>query len=195
MALVSVLLTVSSFAAPSDDLGAAITAGGATDVAHAPRDIFLRAFTSVALRVKLRDLPDYVGAGIQMRPDLTGRIVGKAIQVAVRRDRASNCAVISKIIRAAITASGGDAVRVAKAAIAAKPAAAHCIIAAAIEVAPDQRSEIAALETNFSWGLLSAISATAEVEPWYGSGTLNPANLSDLRSNSVVVSPEQPPKP
>jgi len=115
--------------------------------------------------------------------------------VAVRGDRPANCAIISRIIHAAITASGGDAVRVAKAAIATKPSAAHCIIEAASETAPDQQSKIAALETNYSMGLLSAITATSEVEPWYGSGTLNPANLSDLGSGSAVVSPEQPPKP
>jgi hypothetical protein len=193
-ALLWVVLATSSFAAaPVDDLGAAVTAGGATDVAQAPRDIFLRAFTSVALRVKLRDLPDYVGAAIKMRPDLTGRIVAKAIRVAVRGDRTSNCATISRIIRAAITASGGDAVNVAKAAIAANPVAAHCIIDAASEAAPDQQSEIAALGTNFSLGLLSAITATSEVETRFGTGTMNPANLS--KSNSTVVSPEQPTKP
>ncbi|MCA1657752.1 MAG: hypothetical protein LC627_00460, partial [Verrucomicrobiaceae bacterium] len=73
-----------------------------------------------------------------------------------------------------------------------KPAAVHCIIDAASAAAPEHRSEIAALESNFSFALLSSITAGSDFETGYASGTLNSANVSELRENPVV-SPEQPP--
>jgi hypothetical protein len=192
-AVLSVLLAASSFSAPADDLRTTIAAGGAGDLAHAPTNLFLRAFTAVALRAKSRDLPAYVEAGIKMRPELTFRIVARAIRLAARKDPTSSCSLISRIVQAAITANPDETVEIVNTAIAARPALVHCIIEAATAIAPDQQSAIAALETNFSLGLLS-LTANAEIGPWQGSGTLNPANVSDLR-NGAIVSPEQPPKP
>ena len=189
--LLTILLHASAFAAPSDDLSAAVSAGGAADVAHASSSIFLRGFASVMLGVKPRDLPAYVDAAIKMRPDLATKVVGRAIRIASRKHPKSSCTLIAQIIRAAIAANPDAAVAIAKAAIAAKPAAVQCIIDSASTAAPEHQPEIAALSTNFSLALLSAIAANSDLETSYASGTLNPANLSDLRENAVV-SPEQP---
>ena len=191
VALLSILFNISLSAAQSDDLSAAVSAGDAADVAHVSQRIFLRGFTAVALRVKPRDLPGYVEAAVTMRPELAGKIVGRAVKMATRKDPKSSCTLVARIVRAAIAANPDAAIVIAKAAIAAKPAAVHCIIDAASTAAPEQRSEIAALETNFSLGLLSAITANPDFETWPASGTLNPANISDFRENPVV-SPEQP---
>jgi hypothetical protein len=190
-ALLSILFNPSAFAVPSDELSEAVRAGGAADVTHASASIFLRGFTAVALGIKPRDLPGYVEAAVKMRPELAGKIVGRATRITSRKDPKSSCTVIAWIVRAAVAANPASAVAIAKAAIAAKPAAVHCIIDAASKVAPEQEPEIAALETSFSLGLLSAITATSDLEMSYTSGTLNPANLSDFRENTVV-SPEQP---
>jgi hypothetical protein len=191
VALLTILLNVSAFAAPSDDLSAAVTAGGAADVAHASNSIFLRGFASVALGVKPRELPAYVEAAIKMRPDLAAKIVGRAIRIASRKDPKLSCTLIAQIVQAAIAANPDAAVAIAKAAIAAKPAAVQCIIDSASTAAPEHQPEIAALSTNFSLGLLSAIAATSDLGTSYASGTLNPANISDFREDAVV-SPEQP---
>lgn len=197
VALVTLLLAVlnpSLTAAPADDLTAAVSAGGTADVAHASRNIFLRGFTAVALRVKPRDLPDYVAAAIKMQPDLSARIVARAVRIATRGDGRSSCRIVARILQVAVAANPDSALAIAKAAIEARPAAVHCIIEAVSAIVPDQAQEIAALETNFSLALLSVVTATSEIEPWHGSGTFNPANVLDLRPESPVVSPEQPVK-
>jgi hypothetical protein len=191
--LAFVLPAASSFATPADDIKAAIVAGGAPDITHAPRDIFVRGFTVVALRVKPRDLPHYVAAAIQMRPDLTQRIVAAAIKVMARQDRRLSCAVLARMISVAVAANPDYAIAIAKAAIQAKPDLASCIIAAASAAAPDQGSQIAKLETNFSRTPISLVISDPEMEPWQGIGTINPANVLDFRPASPVVSPERPP--
>jgi hypothetical protein len=193
VALALVLPAAASFAAPDDDIKAAIVAGGAPDISHAPRDIFVRGFTAVALRVKQRDLPDYVAAAIQMRPDLTRKIVAAAIKVMARQDRGFTCAAFARMISVAVAANPEYATTIAKAAIQARPELASCIIDAASKAAPEQRSQIAKLETNFSLTLVSLVISDPEMERWHGVGTLNPANVLDFRPENPVVSPEQPP--
>ena len=193
VALALLLPAASSFAAPGDEIKAAIVAGGAPDISHAPRDIFVRGFTAVVLRVKQRDLPDYVAAAIQMRPDLTRKIVAAAIKVMARQDRGFTCAAFARMISVAVAANPDYAITIAKAAIQARPELASCIIDAASTAAPDQRSQIAKLETNFSLALVALVISDPEMELWHGIGTLNPANVLDFRPENPVVSPEQPP--
>jgi hypothetical protein len=191
--LATTLATGSSFALPNDEIKVAVIAGGAADVDHASRDTFMRAFTVVAHQVKPRDLPEYVAAAIQLRPDLTGRIVGRAVRIVAREDRRASCPLVTRIVTVAIAAQPDKAVTIARAAIRAMPGLARYIIAAASAAAPEQRSEIAALETNYSLALLSSVTRDSEAEPWHGGGTLNPANVLDLRESSPIISPEQPP--
>lgn len=193
VALVCVLPGASSFAAPGDDIKAAIIAGGAPDIAHAPRAIFLRGFTAVALRIKQRDLPHYVAAAIQMRPDLTRKIVAAAMKVMARQDRGLSCVAVTHMINIAIAANPDLAMAIAKAAIEARPDLVHCILTAASMAAPEQQSQFAMLETHFSLGLISSVIVDSEMQPWLGIGTLNPANVSDFRQDRPVISPEQPP--
>jgi hypothetical protein len=191
--LAFVLPTASSFATPADDIKAAIVAGGAPDISHAPRDIFLRGFTVVALRVKPRDLPDYVAAAIQMRPDFTRKIMFAALKIMARQDRRLNCATVARMISVAVAVNPDYAVAIAKAAIQARPELASCVIAAASATVPEQQGQIAKLETNFSLTLVSLVISAPEMEPWHGIGTLNPANVLDFRPENPIVSPEQPP--
>jgi hypothetical protein len=195
--LVLVILGLAAFsgsalAAPRDEITQAVIAGGATDPAHAPRAVFLRAFTAVAVRVKQRDLPDYAAAAIQVQPELAGKIIANTMKIMARHDRGLTCAAVARLVSVTIAANPDCAMRIAAAAIKAKPDLSSCIIAAASAAAPEQRSQIAKLETYFSLALLSLVTNDSEVEPWHGSGTLNPANLVDHRVGDVI-SPEQPP--
>jgi len=193
LALFVLLLAVNSLrAAPRDEIKAAVTLDGSTDVSQVSRAIFLRGFSAVAVQVKPRDLPSYVVGAIEVRPDLTRSIVARALKIASKQHPGLTCSVVSRIVAAAIAANPSAAVAITKAAILAKPAMASCTIAAAAAAAPEQRDQIAALESSYSLGLISAITRTAEDAIWHGSGTINPANLSDMGSDSGVVSPEQP---
>jgi hypothetical protein len=187
------LLAIGSLqAAPRDEIKAAVTLDGSADASQVSRTVFLRGFSAVAVRVKPRDLPSYVVGAIEVRPDLTRAIVAHALKIAARQHPGLTCAVVSRIVTAAIAANPSAAVVITKAAIQAKPAMASCVIAAAAAAVPEQREEIAALESNYSIGLISAITRTSEGAIWHGSGTINPANLSDMGSEAGVVSPEQP---
>ena len=185
--------SASSVAAPHDEITQAVIAGGATDTATATRAVFLRAFTAVAVRVKQRDLPAYAATAIQMQPGLASKITTNTIRIMAQHDRRLSCAAIARLVSVTSAANPDSAVRIAAAAIKAKPDLSSCIIAAASAAAPDQRSQIAKLESYFSLALLSLVANDFDVEPWHGSGTLNPANVLDFRVVGDVVSPEQPP--
>jgi hypothetical protein len=110
-----------------------------------------------------------------------------------RHNRDLSCAAVARLVSVTIAANPDSAVTIAAAAIKAKPDLSSCIIAAASSAAPEQRSQVAKLETYFSLSLLSLVVNDSDVEPWHGSGTLNPANVVDLRVTGEVISPEQPP--
>jgi len=186
-------LSTSLIAAPRDEITQAVIAGGAGDTADASHAVFMRAFTAVAVGIKSRDLPNYAAAAIQLRPDLAARIVVDSIRIMSRTDQRVTCAAVARLVSVTIAANPDSALRIAAAAIKARPDLRSCIIAAASETAPEQRSQFAKLETYFSLALLSIVINDSDVEPWHGSGTLNPANVLDLRVTNAVISPEQPP--
>ena len=185
--------SASSIAAPQDEITEAVISGGATNTANASRAVFLQAFTAVAVRVKQRDLPEYAAAAIQVRPDVAAKIVANTVRIMGRHNREVSCAAVARLVSVTIAANPDSAVTIAAAAIKAKPHLSSCIIAAASAAAPEQRSQIATLETYFSLSLLSLVVNDSDAEPWHGSGTLNPANVVDLRVTGEVISPEQPP--
>jgi len=186
-----------ALAKPVDDIHRAVAAGGGLEVSQATAAHFLRSFTVVALRVKLRDLPEYVAVAVRLRPDLSAQIIATTLRLPLgdaKSGPSAPCAVISRIIRAAVIANPEAAVAIYRAAVAAEPDSRECILAAAIAAAPDQRSAL--LRADESGGMMSAFLNRAGVAgdlTMGGLGTINPGNISGLGGNGNVISPEQPP--
>src|ERR1044072_7535276 len=109
----ALLLSAPAFANPADEITRAVTVNGVSEVSAATHRQFLKAFTAVALRVQPRDLPDYVIAAINLRPDLTPNAVAVAVKAAGRNWESKPellCPLIERIVRAAIAANPGAAV-------------------------------------------------------------------------------------
>lgn len=177
------LCATCTIAAPTDELTQAVAVAGAASVKQAPSNDFLHAFTAVLVRVKSRDVPAYVGAAVNLRPDLAGKIVFAALNT--RRSKVDSNKLsqieIERIIKAAIAANPDAVAEIVMFAIRAQPYARDAIVAAAIAAAPEQR--IAILRAAGE----AAGSAAFSQPPMIG--TLNPADLID---NAPVNSPEQP---
>jgi hypothetical protein len=191
------LLSTSAFAAPVDEITRAVTANGVADVSQARARQFVKAFTSVALRAQPRDLPDYVIAAINLRPDLAPNAVAVAVKAATKNwdgKPASLCLVIDRIVRAAIAAQPDDAVSIARASAAAAPLSRHCIISAAIAAAPQSKDQIleAATAKTIPLAFLTFSASDAAAFSSWGAN-LNPANISQVGGSGAVISPEQPP--
>jgi hypothetical protein len=84
VALGSVLLNASAFATPAEEITRAVAVNGVSGVSQARPRLFLKAFTAVALRAQPRDLPDYVIAAVNLRPDLAPNSVAVAVKAAAR---------------------------------------------------------------------------------------------------------------
>jgi len=193
----SVLSSGSSFATPTEDVTRAVLVSGVSDVSQAYPKQFLKAFTAVVLRTQPRDLPDYVVAAVNLRPDLSPKIVAVAVKAAVRKLESKQGAmrgIIDRIVRVAIAANPDAAVSIARAAIAAAPDLRQCVAALAISAAPNKEAEIQvpAESPSISLALLTLSGIDSE-EFSVNSATINPANLSDLSGSVAVNSPEQPP--
>lgn len=193
----SLLSAVSALANPTDEIIRAVAANGVSDISQARPRQFVKAFNAIALRTPPRDLPDYVVAATNLRPDLAPNVVAVAIKAAVKNWEAKPqllCALIERIVRAAITVNPQAAVSIAKAGASASTELRRCVLEAAISAAPDKKDAIVNAVTSpaqpfafltFSASDTSGFSFTA--------ATLSPANISDLRDDDHVTSPEQPP--
>lgn len=193
----SVLFSASSFATPTEDITRAVAVSGVSDISKARPKQFLKAFTAIAFRTQPRDLPDYVVAAVNLRPDLSPKIAAVAVRAAVRQlesKQGALCGITDRIVRAAIAGNPDAAVSIVKAAVEASPALSHCVVAAAVSAAPSKEAEIqtAAESQSVSLALLT-LSGMDDTEFSISSATINPANLSDLSGNAGVNSPEQPP--
>ena len=184
-----VLLGTSAFATPAEQISRAVAANGAADVSHAAPTQFVKAFAAVVFRAQPRDLPDYVRAAINLRPDLTQNVVFVAVKAAVNNWEAKPellRVMIDRIVRAAIAANSDAAVSIARAASSAAPSLRDCVIRAAIAAAPQAKDEILAAASGrtqpFAFFVFSAS----------GSVIVNPANISEV-GDATVTSPEQPP--
>lgn len=191
------LLATPVFANPADEIARAVAANGVSDVSQARPRQFVKAFASVTLRVQPRDLPNYVVGAINLRPDLAPNVVAVAIKAATKNWQAKPqllCAMIDRIVRAAVAADPEDVVTIAKAGASAAPASRSCVINAAVAAAPEVRDEIlagaAAEIIPLAFLTFSASDATA-FSSW--GANLNPANISQVGDNDMVKSPEQPP--
>ena len=194
----AVLLPASAFATPAEEISRAVAVNGVSDISMAQPRQFLKAFTAVALRTQPRELPAFVIAAVNLRPELTSNIVGIAIKAAVKNledKRSSLCPIIDRIVRAAIASNPDAVVAVVRAAASASPQLRHCVVNAAISATPMARAAIIHAATakavpfaflTFSASDTSGFSFTA--------ATLSPANISDL-GDTEVNSPEQPPTP
>jgi hypothetical protein len=157
----------------NDKLTAAVRVAGASSVATATPEQFMRALNSLFVRSNADEVCAYVGAAVKARPDLAERIVVAALSVNrigrsdFRRPagREISCEEADCIIRAAIAAHPSAAREIADAATAAAPLLRDCITAAAARPCPP---------------------ANAFVQPVIPTST-NPANFVP-----PVVSPEQP---
>jgi hypothetical protein len=122
-------------AGDNGELAAAVRAAGASSVATATDEQFMRALNSVFVRAG--DVCAYVGAAVRARPDLATRIVVAALG-AGRIGRGdskdfkdfkggTSCDEVNCIVQAAIAADPSAATEIADAAIAAAPSLRDCI--------------------------------------------------------------------
>jgi hypothetical protein len=191
------LLAARALGTPSEEITRAIEANGVTDVSQAhPRQI-VRAFTALTFRVQARELPDYVIATINLRPDLAPNIVAVAVKATVKRSGMkpeSLCLMIERIVRAAIAADASAAVSIARAAASASPNLRHCVISAAVAAAPQAKAQIVEAATQTVPLAFLTLSISDEGGFSSSPGALNAANKVDVgTSGGVVNSPEQPP--
>jgi hypothetical protein len=182
---------------PSEEIARALEANSVSDVSQAhPRQV-VRAFAAVTFRVQPRDLPDYVIAAINLRPDLAPNIVAVAVKATVKRSGMkpeSLCLMIERIVRAAIAADPSAAVSIARAAASASPNLRRCVISAAVAAAPQAKDRIVEATTQTVPLAFLTLSVSDEVGVSSWTGTLNSSNIFDVgNSKGVINSPEQPP--
>ena len=197
LACASILLSTSAFATPAEEITSAVAVNGAGDVSQARPRQFVKAFTAVALRVPPRELPDYVVAAINLRPDLAPNVVAVAIKSALKNweaKPAALCGMIERIVKAAIAANPDAAVSITKAATSASPELRKCVVEAAIAAVPNAKDAIvrAATAAAQPFAFLT-FSATDTSGFSFTAATLSPANISNLGGDGNVNSPEQPP--
>lgn len=192
------LVVASAFATPAEEISRAVAVTGVADVGAAHPKQFLKAFSAVALRAQPRELPNYVHAAVNLRPELAPNIVAVAIKTAVKNSETKPgplCLLIDRIIRAAIAGNPEAVIAIVKAAASASPELRHCTVNAAISMIPGERDAIiqAANARALPFAFLT-FSAAGHSGFSFTAPTLNPANISDL-GESNVNSPEQPPTP
>jgi hypothetical protein len=194
----SVLFPAAAFATPAEEISRAVAVQGVADLATAKPKQFLKAFTAVALRIQPRELPAYVIAAVNLRPDLAPNIVAVAVKAAVKNSEnrpTTLCAIIERIVRAAIIANPDAVIAVVRAAASSAAPLRHCVANGAISAAPQLKDAIlqAAAARALPFAFLT-FSASHQSGFSYAAPTLNPANISDL-GDDEVNSPEQPPAP
>lgn len=190
------LFAVRAVATPTEEITHAIEATGATDISQAHARQVVRAFTAITFRVQPRDLPDYVIAAINLRPDLAPNIVAVAVRATVKRPGMkpeSLCMMIERIVRAAIAADPSSAVSIARAAASASPTLRRCVISAAVAAAPQAKEQIVEATTRTMPLAFLTLSVSEEVGFASWTGTLNSSKVDVGNSGGVVNSPEQPP--
>jgi len=184
-----------AFATPSDDLVRAIASAHAPSATEASPKQFLRAYMSILVRARPREVIWYVNAAIKARPDLAAKIVAVTLEVRRLRmkadDKRQNCREIGDIVQAAVMANNETAAAIVKAAVEVEPFARDCIVAAATAAAPDQRLAFlqAAGEAQPASLVRAGLNGSSGLIPTIG--TINPA---DYTSPGNVMSPEQPPQ-
>jgi hypothetical protein len=195
--LCGLVLSVPAYATPAEEIIRAVAVHGVADISLARSGQFLKGFSAVALRVQPRDLPEYVIAAINLRPDLAPRAVAVAVKAAAKNWEAKPealCALIARIVTAAIAAEPDAAVAIAKAGASASPRLRQCIVAAAIAAAPQAKAAIMEAATTKTQPFAFLTFSASDTSGFsFSPATLNPANISDPGDDDRVNSPEQPP--
>jgi hypothetical protein len=126
----------------NDALTRAVQVAGASSVATATPDQFLRALSSLFVRLDAREVCAYVGMAVRARPELAPRIVAAALTVSNVSSRTKlrdvkdfkqpvgkeiSCDEVNCIIQAAIAAHPSAAKEIVDAATAAAPLLRDCI--------------------------------------------------------------------
>jgi hypothetical protein len=183
VALLSLKVTSAQQTAPASDeaIAAPITVRASDSAAESANDEFLASFISAAVQLEGPKFLACMTAAASLRPDLAGKIVICALNIARLNSHPVNgtlsFAMINQIIKTVVTAAPQSATDIVKKAIESEPYALAWIIVAAVSAAPEEESEInaAASETSSMFAFASRI---------------NP--VEDLASGNVN-SPEQPP--
>jgi hypothetical protein len=191
-------LSASAFATPTEEISNAVAVNGVSDVSKTRPRQFVKAFNAVALRIPPRDLPDYVAAAINLRPDLAPNVVAVAIKAAVKNSEAKPealCGIIERIVKVAIAgASPETAPSIATAGVSVSPDLRRCIVDAAVSAAPDSKDAIAEATSARTLPFAFLSFSAADLNGFsFAAATLSPANISDLGGDASVNSPEQPP--
>jgi hypothetical protein len=126
-------------AADNGELTAAVRVAGASSIATATPEQFMRALNSLFVRSTAGEVGAYVAAAVRARPDLAPQIVVAALRGS-RVSRADfkqpagkeiSCDEVNRIVQAAIAAQPSAAREIEEAATAAAPFLRDCIVAAA----------------------------------------------------------------
>jgi hypothetical protein len=193
----SLLLSPAAFGTPTEEITRALAANGISDISQARPRQFSKAFNAVALRVVPRDLPDYVAAAVNIRPDLAPHVVAVAVKAAVKNWEAKPdalCGMIERIVKAAIAANPEAAPSIAKASASVSPELRRCVVEAAIAVTPESKEAILNAVNSRSLPFAFLTFSASDTSGFsFTAATLNPANISDVGESGHVNSPEQPP--
>ena len=166
---------------PSDAVAPTVTVSASASDNSAAQ--FLSGFISSAMRLNGQNLASCVATAVKVRPDLAGKLVVCALNIARIKTQSVtgrlSLDTINQIIKSAIAAAPWVASAIVTAAIESEPYARESIVAAAISAAPDQESEIrVALASSSSMSILPRLVAF---------------NPSETGPSGSVNSPEQPP--
>ncbi len=159
------ILTIACVAAaPADDIARAVTAGGASSVESATPVQFVRAYSSVLIRVKESKRCEYLTAAIKLRTDLAPQITAATLR-AHQPGVDESCDWVDPLIRCAIAAAPTAKDAIVRAAIQAQPYARECILAAA---GVNDGTQVAFRPRGVDAGNINSSSL----------GTINPGNIS-----------------
>ena len=185
-------------ASPEDELTRAAAAAALSKEEATSAEQFLRGFTATVVRVKRREISDYVSAALQLHPDLAPDITAAALRVEINNlpaTRRGTCSLISRIVQSAVEANPAEAVPTVQAALEVAPNFSECIVTAAIAAAPDQK--VAILRAASTHPTLFAFLRLTRTEnggiAMERANALNPASLTVQNNVNVVISPEQVP--
>lgn len=159
-----ILTIVCGVAAPADEIARAVTAGGASSVEDATPVQFVRAYSSVLIRVKESKRCEYLTAAIKLRTDLAPQITAATLR-AHQPGVDDTCDWVNPLIRCAIAAAPTAKDVIVRAAIEAQPYARECILAAA---GVNDGSQLAFRPRGVDAGNINSSSL----------GTINPGNIS-----------------
>jgi hypothetical protein len=177
------VITARQASSAPDETLATITVHASHGAAQTSADEFLAGFIGTAVRLDGPKFVSCVAKAVMFRPDLAGKIVVCALNIARLNSHLLggrlSCATIDQIIKAAVTAAPQNAASIVKAAIRSEPYARSCVVVAAVAAAPGQETEIYA-----------AANETQSVSIFPTVGRFNPADNTPFNS---VNSPEQPP--